>query len=334
MPAEWSEHERTWMAWPCRREVWGNRLQATKQNFADVAHAIRRFEPVTMVVNPADMIEACTMLGSDIELLALEIDDSWMRDIGPTFVINDRGDIAGVDFRFNAWGNKYAPFDKDDAVAGRILELLGMPQITSSLTAEGGGLCVDGEATLLTTRSCLQNANRNPEWCEAAIAAELSRVLGASKTIWLPGNVAETETDGHIDGIAMFVKPGVVLLETVPNPDDPAAQIVRDNLRALDGQTDANGRPIEVVLIEEAYDAVGRGDKFCKSYVNFYFVNGGLILPCYGIPADDKVHDVMASLFPEREIVQLRIDDIAVGGGGIHCITQQQPMRQKRVGQF
>lgn len=325
MPAEWSPHERCWMAWPNRPEVWGNRLKETKQNYAVVAQAIRQFEPVAMVVNPGEEKEAAEFLGPDIDIVSLPIDDSWTRDCAPCFLKNSSGKLAGVDLTFNAWGGKYAPYDKDADLARAILEHVSVERITTDLTAEGGGISVDGEGTILTTESCLLNTNRNPGWTKGEVEAELKRLLGGEKVIWLPGNRAETETDGHVDGIAAFVRPGVVLFETIPDPYDPSFSIVEANLDALRGQTDAKGRPIDIVFIEEAYEATSQSDKFCRSYINFYLANGGVIMPEYGIPADQQARQVLAKLFPDRRVVGVNIDDIAVGGGGIHCITQQQP---------
>lgn len=327
MPAEWEPHERTWMAWPARKSVWGDHFQATKPEFAAVAHAIRQFEPLTMVVNTADEAEARSLLGSDIELLVAPIDDSWARDSGPSFLIDRDGGLAGVDLTFNAWGGNYHPYDSDDALAARILESCSAARIASPLVGEGGGICVDGRGTMLTTESCLLNANRNPDWSKAEVEAELMRAFGVTKVIWLPGNGAETETDGHIDGIAMFVDVGTVILETVADRLDPGAFVAEENLRALQESTDAAGNRLRVVVIEDASSADGIGDKFCRSYVNFYFTNGGIIMPKYGIPADDKAREALQDLHPDREVVQLEINNIAIGGGGIHCITQQQPCR-------
>ncbi len=325
MPAEWTEHERCWMAWPSRPVVWGDNYQKTKQAYVNVAHAIRRFEPVSMLVCPEDETEARSMLGADIDIVPMKIDDSWMRDTGPCFLLNDEGKLAGADLVFNSWGGDYHPYDSDAAIAGNILKKLGVPRVTTKLTGEGGGICVDGEGTILTTETCLLNTNRNPGWTKREVEEELKRVLGGEKVIWLPGNKAETETNGHVDGIAAFVKPGVVLFEINPDPFDPMSAIVQENLKALEGATDAKGRELDILFIEEAYDACVRGEKFCQSYINFYFANGGIVMPSYGIGADDRARAVFEKLFPEREIVQVRIDDVAIGGGGIHCITQQQP---------
>ena len=324
MPAEWAAHDKSWIMWPCREEIWPN-LDATKRAYAAVARAIRQFEPVTVAVRPKDAEEARRMLDAAVDVIEVAIDDSWARDAGPCFLLNDEHDLAGVSFRFNAWGDKYRPYDDDDAFAHWVLAHEGGRAFSSELVAEGGGISVDGEGTVLTTESCFPNANRNPDWSRDAIEAEMKNMLGAEKVIWLPGDREETETDGHVDGIAVFVKPGVVLIEDAGAPGDPFHEIMLANIEAMRGQTDAKGRPIELVRIGEAIDADADSDRFCRSYVNFYFVNGGLIMPSYGIPADRTGHDMFAALFPDRRIVQVRIDDIAIGGGGVHCITQQQP---------
>jgi agmatine deiminase len=324
MPAEWDEHERCWMAWPCREGMWDD-PDATRRAYAAVALAIAEFEPVTMVVPPRLVGQARDYLGSDITLLELPIDDSWARDSGPNFVRNDAGELAGVCFGFNAWGGKYTPYADDARMAGRILESIGVPAIRSTLIAEGGGLCVDGEGTLLTTDTCFPNANRNPHWSREEIAQELQTRLGVDKVIWLPGDPLDRETDGHVDGVATFAAPGRVIIEGSEDDDDPRRPYF-DALRdALDGQTDARGRPLELVTLPEAPWDVSRGERFCCSYVNFYIANGAIIAPSYGIDLDDAVRERLQALFPTRRIVMVPITDIAVGGGGIHCITQQQP---------
>ena len=324
MPAEWERHERTWMMWPSRRSVWPD-FQKTKRAYAAVAGAIGEFEPVTVVACPGDIDEARRMLDPAIDVVAVPIDDSWSRDAGPCFLVDESGGLAGVSFGFNAWGGKYQPHDSDDAFSHAVLAHLGVRSFTSRLIAEGGGISVDGEGTVLTTESCFPNANRNPDWTRDEIEDELKAMLGAEKVIWLPGDVDETETDGHVDGIAVFVKPGVVLIEDVGRPGDWSHEIMPKNIAALRGQTDAKGRPIELVFIGEAVDAPSDSELFCRSYVNFYFTNGGLVMPHYGTASDQAAHRVFRKLFPDRRIVQVPIDDIAVGGGGIHCITQQQP---------
>lgn len=324
MPAEWEEHERTWMMWPCRECVWPD-MAGTKADYVKVAHAIREFEPLTMVVNPKDENEARELLGENIDILIAEIDDSWARDAGPNFLVNDKGQLAGSVWNFNAWGETYQGFDNDNAVGGKILKSAGAAAFVSELTAEGGGVLVDGEGTVITTETCFLNPNRNPGWTKAEIEAELLRTLGASKVIWLPGNPDEDETNGHIDGLAQYVRAGVVLAEVTHDLEHPWYDIMQDNIEALKGQTDAKGRPIDIVFIEDGHGCDAIGDKFCTSYLNSLIVNGALIMPKYGVPADERARKVYQKLFPERKIVQLEINNIALGGGGIHCITQQQP---------
>ena len=324
MPPEWAPHIRTWMMWPCRDGLWDD-MQTAREAYRDVAHAIRAFEPLTMVVRPEDAAGARALLGSDIDLMESPIDDSWCRDAGPCFLTDGKGGRAGVSFRFNAWGGKYDPYDGDDAVADAILDAADVRSYASSLIAEGGGISVDGEGSVLTTRSCFPNANRNPDWTEAQIEAELKEMLGADKVIWLPGDSYDTETDGHVDGIAAFVAPGHVLMEGTGNPDHFMYEVNLANLEAMDQQTDAKGREIQITVIPDAETVESDSEKFCRSYVNSYLVNGGVIMPAYGIKEDALVRETFETLFPDREVAMVDIKAIAPGGGGIHCITQQEP---------
>ncbi len=330
MPAEWEPHERCWMMWPCRESVWPD-MAATRRAYADVAHAIRTFEPVTMVCAPHDAIRARALLGGDIDIVEWPIDDSWSRDAGACYLLDDRGGLAGVDFRFNAWGGKYAPFDNDDAVAARMIDHAGARAFSSSLVAEGGGISVDGEGTVLTTETCFPNANRNPHWSRSRIERELMDMLGARKVIWLPGDPFDTETDGHVDGIAVFAGPGIVLVEGADCTVDGYEAVVRANIEALSGESDATGRPIRCVEIPYAVEATASSEIFCGSYVNLYLANGGVVMPSFGVGSDAVAREVVEGLFPERQVMAVRIDDIAVGGGGIHCITQQQPANTARI---
>jgi len=322
MPAEWQAHARCWMAWPSRE---GFNSEATCRNYAEVAKVISSFEPVSMVVHPRDREMAQAVLGNDIECVEIPIDDGWFRDNGPNFLITDHGDVAAACFAFNAWGGNYEPFD-DDAQAGpRLLSQLGLRMFQSEMTAEGGGITVDGEGTLITTETCFLNPNRNPGWSKGEVEAELCRMLGVTKVIWIPGDPYEDETNGHVDGLAAFVAPGRVLVEAALDRAHPRYDILMENRRALEGQTDAMGRALDLIFIEDAWQCDG-GGRFCTSYINSYIANGAVIVPSYGLPADDRARAIYQQLFPQREVVSLRIDDIAPGGGGIHCITQQQPV--------
>ncbi|MDG2238510.1 MAG: agmatine deiminase family protein [Arenicellales bacterium] len=326
MPGEWQPHERCWMAWPCRS---GFDSPATRENYAQVARAIAHFEPVTMVVRPQDRAAAQLALGAQIDCLELPIDDGWFRDNGPNFLINDAGDLAGACFDFNAWGGNYAPFDADTIAGPKVASHLAARLFQSPMIAEGGGITVDGEGTLITTETCFLNPNRNPGWSKGEVEAELCRMLGVSKVIWLPGDPTESETNGHVDGLAAFVGPGRVLLEAAFDYTHPRYDLLMENRRALQGQSDAHGRPLDVIFIEDAWQCEST-EHFCASYINSYLANGAVIMPCYDLPTDQRAKAVYEQLFPQRQVVQLRINDIAPGGGGIHCITQQQPASANR----
>jgi agmatine deiminase len=324
MPAEWAPHSRCWMAWPFREAIWGEHLQAAKEDFARVAGAIADFEPVSMLCPPGPASEAQEMCESHIEIIPWELDDSWMRDIGPSFLKNADKTAVSV-FQFNAWGRKYPKYRKDAALGNRMAEALGIRCFTSPIYMEGGGICSDGEGTVLTTEQCILNDNRNPGISKAEAEHELRHALGAEKVIWLPGDPWDDETDGHVDGLACFIRPGVVLAELDPDPASERHEILMRNVSALEQATDARDRKLEIHTIEEAKEVDPIGDRFCSSYINFYIANGGIVMPRYGIPADARARAVVECCFPERKIVQVEINGLATGGGGIHCITQQQP---------
>lgn len=313
------------MQWPDRQDfIWAD-IGRTQRAFERVAHAVRQFEPVTMVVSPDSLQDAQAQCGSDIDYLVMDLDDSWARDSGPNFVSKSNRLAASI-YHFAAWGGKYHQFRNDAAVGHRIAEHLGIPTFTANVFMEGGGINVDGEGTILTSESCILNENRNPGLTKAEAEQILCDSLGGEKVIWVPGDPADFETDGHIDGIACFVRPGAVLCE-VGSPDDPArCEDLQKNFAALEQASDAVGRELEIITIAEAGDAAATSDRFCRSYINFYIANGGIVFPKYGIAADANAIDTIRSAFPDHEIASVDVNDIAIGGGGIHCITQQQPM--------
>jgi agmatine deiminase len=327
MPAEGEPHADAWLAWPCREKMWKNYAAACRA-YAEVANTIARFEPVKMLAPPERAAIARKQVGSGVEVIEMPIDDSWARDSGPNFLINQRGELAGSTWIFNAWGAKYDPYDQDALMGSRILALAGAKEFESRMIAEGGAITVDGEGTVITTESCLLNKNRNPIWSRGEVEAELCRTLGAEKVIWLPGDVDETETDGHIDGTAAFVRPGVVLVEINSDETDPHYGVCQENLAAMRGQTDARGREIQIEFIEEGSYHPAEWNGGCASYINAYIANGAVIVPGYDQVRDRAAVEAWQRIYPEREIVQVQINDIAVGGGGVHCITQQQPAPQ------
>jgi agmatine deiminase len=324
MPAEWAHHSACWMAWPCREGLWANNAD-TQREYADVANTIARFEPLNMLVPSHKLVQAKALLGGGVRIIELPIDDSWARDSGPNFLVNADGEVAGSTWTFNAWGNKYSPFDQDALMGQRILKRAGVPRYASSMICEGGAITVDGEGTIITTESCLLNPNRNPGMSRQEIEAELCRTLGAEKVIWLPGDPEETETDGHVDGVAAFIEPGRVLMEVNSDKTDPHYEVGQRNLAAMKGQKDARGRQLEIELIEEGHYHPGIWNEGCSSYINSYLANGAVIVPGYGYDRDSLAVETYQRLYPEREVVQVYIGHIAQGGGGVHCITQQQP---------
>lgn len=327
MPAEWEPHAGCWMAWPTRTELWGEHIVGARADYCRVAQAIARFEPVIMVANAEEAEDAQRHCGRSIKVIPMPIDDSWLRDSAPTFVLGPRGARAAAAFTFNAWGAKFATYDRDAAIGERIADAAGVPAQRSSLVVEGGGFLSDGEGTLITAETCVLNRNRNPGWTKAQAEAELRAMLGMEKVIWLPGDVTDTATDGHVDGYVAFIKPGVVLCEVVADTSDPRYAIMSENRKALTLARDAKGRSFELVPIAEAPRsvAVGKAEGYCRSYVNLYIANGAVIAPAYGIAEDARVFDTLREAYPKREIVMLPLDDLFRGGGGIHCITQQEP---------
>lgn len=327
MPAEWAPHRRSWMCWPCRPSAWGTAdgLARAREATSRVARAIAKFEPVVIATRPDDAAAAKQLCGEAAEIFETPLDDSWARDIGPTFLKGPGH--AGTAWQFNAWGEKYRPYDKDRGFAAGVLERETARIYRAPIVCEGGAIHVDGEGTLITTEQCLLNPNRNPRFDRETVAESLARYTGAMHILWLGGNFSDQETDGHIDNIACFAAPGRVILG-IPalksHPDFPAIQAAK---RQLVQARDVRGELFEIVEIaqpqKERLD--WRGRPLGASYVNFYLVNGGLVMPAFEDPADAPARAVLADCFAGREIVQLDARAIVEGGGGIHCITQQEP---------
>ncbi len=328
MPAEWENHACCWMCWPSRAEQWADGLAGAQRTYAAIARAIRRFEPVRMVAEPSSVADARAQCGTDIEVISIPIDDPWMRDSGPTFLRGGEGALAGTTWRFNCWGGKFPEYAQTARLAARVLTLAAAPVYQSCLCLEGGAIHTDGEGTVITTESVVLNPNRNPGITKAAAELELRQALGATQVIWLPGDpdsVNADITDGHIDGLLSCVKPGVVLFESDPSATGTALRLAADNRRALELAVDASGRRLQILSIDDAYEAQTSHRLFCRSYVNFYIANGGIVMPRFGVPGDERARAMIQAAFPDREVVQVDVTQLVCGGGGIHCITQQQP---------
>jgi agmatine deiminase len=325
MPAEWTTHAACYIAWPCRPDLWlGYQAQAKKAH-VEVARAIARFEPVIMLAPSRLVPEAKEQLGPGVWIEEMGLDDSWIRDNGPTFVRSDRSALAVVQFGFNGWGGRFAPFAQDARVPEEIARRLSLPTYRAPIVAEGGAITVDGEGTVITTESCLLNANRNPGRSKEEVEAALKAYLGATKVLWLRQGMHGSQVDGHVDGIAAFVRPGTVLEAAIEDPADPNFTAFRENRERLASETDSRGRSIEVLEIPHPGPRRLHGHGIAASFMNFYLANGGVVVPTFGDPADDRAIETLRSAFPRREVVGIRGEYIGLGGGIIHCITQQLP---------
>jgi agmatine deiminase len=347
MPAEFEPHGGCWMAWPERPDNWREQARPAQEAFAAVAEAIAVSEPVTMAVSAAQLERCRSLLSPAVRVVEVATDDAWLRDTGPTFVVDGGGRRRGVDWRFNAWGGEqgglYASWERDDRVAAKVLEVEGADRYRAPLVLEGGSIHVDGEGTVLSTEECLLNPNRNPELSRGRIERALCDYLGAEKVVWLGRGVYEDETDGHVDNLACFVQPGVVLLTWSEDEGDPQHAISREALTRLEAASDAQGRSFEVVLLPSpgplattAEEAAGvesapgtrprrAGDRLAASYVNFYLANSRLIMPLLDERHDDEASEILARRFPGREVVGVPAREILLGGGNVHCVTQQVP---------
>ncbi len=323
MPAEWAPHERTLMAWPCRRELWGGELAAAREQYAGVANAVAAFEPVTMVAASAeDATLARKALTEAVDVVELAADDSWMRDSGPIFTLDDEtGARAAVQFGFNAWGEKFHPHADDATLATRLCAVLGEPIERSELILEGGSIGVDGTGRLITTEQCLLDESRNPAWSREEIEAELRARLGVTEIVWLGlGLVEDRDTDGHVDLIAAFTSPRELLLQSV-GPEDPNHAAMEENrMRALSAGLSVTAFPLLPRLV------VG-DEEIVASYLNFYVGSDFVVVPTAGVPEDAEALERIAAAYPAQQVVGTPGEVIAYGGGGPHCITQQVPRR-------
>jgi agmatine deiminase len=329
MPPEWAPHARTWMCWPCRTEAFGSpeALLRAKQAFARVARAISSFEPVTMAVRPLDAAEARLATGGKVEIMEVPLNDSWSRDFGPTFLTSLGGDVASVVWEFNGWGNKYRPWDEDAAFASRIAGYLRVKTYLAPLVCEGGAIHCNGAGVLLSTEQCLLSENRNPHLSRQQVEERLALFTGARRIIWLGTGFADEETDGHIDNIACFASTNRVVVGVPASRAHPDYEPVLDALHRLREARDPDGRPFEVVeLIQPLKPRLDwRGRPLQASYVNFYLTNGGVVMPAFDDRNDERARATIGACFPGRDILQIDALDIVEGGGGIHCITQQEP---------
>ena len=330
MPAEDGRHERTWMCWPSSRAVWGSDLSDVQDTIVEIALAIAHFEPVSMLARPEEIVPIRSLMRG-VEIVSAPVDDLWARDTLPNFLVRRRAnavsELAAGHARFNGWGGKQISTG-DTQLAGLVTKRLGIPLFDSGLVGEGGAVEVDGTGTVLASASCWVNPNRNRGKTIEQIERALLSMLGAQRMIWVDGLAGQDITDGHIDTLARFVNPTTIIIDkpAVIDPTDPWVGVAARTSQQIRVALTAVAAPYRVVEISQPRTTRGTNDDFLSTYMNYYVCNGGVIAPKFGDrTADEKARTVLKGLFPDRDVVQIDIDPLAAGGGGIHCATQQQP---------
>ena len=325
MPAEWETHAATWLAWPHNPDTWPGCLEQAEREFAALVDALAESEPVHLLVpSEAHGRRAASLLHAAVTLHRVPLDDSWMRDIGPTFV-RQEDRLLAIDWTFDSWGGKYPPWQRDDAVAARVAALAGAPLLRPGLVLEGGALEVDGEGTLLATESSVLDPKRNPGVGRETLEARLRELLGVERVIWLEAGLAGDDTGGHVDNIARFVAPARVVCSSEPDAGDANHAGLLSCLERLRAARDARGRRLEVSELPLPPASCADGERLPASYSNFYIANRVVVVPQFGAPADRHALEVLAPLFPERRVVGVSARALVRGLGTLHCLTQQQP---------
>jgi len=346
MPAEYEPQSRVFMVWPERCDNWRDGGKPVQKAYTDVAVAISRFTPVTMLVSETQFENAFARLPEQIRVIEMSNDDSWVRDSGPTFVVDDKGTVRLIDWDFNAWGGLYDglyfPWDKDDQIPRKIAQIEGVDYYSPEFVCEGGSIHVDGDGTLLTTEMCLLSPGRNPDLDRAGIEKVMQDHLNIDKVIWLKDGIDPEETNGHIDDVACFVSPGEVICIWTEDESDPFYETCQQAYRELSEATDAKGRSLKIHKLcmpkvpvriqgDFAIDMVDGtmpredGEVCIASYMNFLISNKGIIVPQYEDENDELALEQLRAIFPDHEVVGVQTREVVYGGGNIHCITQQQP---------
>lgn len=348
MPGEYEPQKQIWMLWPERPDNWRNGGKPAQKSYSDVAVAISKFVPVTMCVSAAQYANCRNVLPGNIRVVEIASNDSWIRDCGPTFVVNDKGNVRAIDWDFNSWGGLvdglYFPWDLDQMVAQKVCEIEGVDTYrTPGFVLEGGSIHADGEGTLLTTEMCLLSEGRNPHMNKIEIEEMLKNYLGLEKVLWIKDGIDPDETNGHVDDVACFVRPGEVACIWTEDEENPFYKVCQETYEFLCNSTDAKGRKLKVhklcmpkkqvrVSGEFAIDSVEGtiprmdGDLCVASYMNFLIVNKAVMVPQYGDENDALALKQIQEMFPDRQAVGIDTKEVVYGGGNIHCITQQQPL--------
>jgi agmatine deiminase len=335
MPAEWRHHSATWLTWPKDPETWPGRVSEVEEIFLQMMAALVPHETVNLLVDNVDVeheIRRRSQSPTDnIRFHHIETVDSWIRDYGPNFLINEAGGLAFNDWIFNAWGNKYEDLKHDDAIPKRLESILRVPRFEPGIVMEGGSIEVNGASCVLTTEQCLLNKNRNPHLTRTEIEHYLKKQLGMTKVLWLGEGIVGDDTDGHIDDIARFVAPDVVLCAVEEDPEDANYKPLQENLKILKSMTDAKGRSFEIVTLPMPGVVGGSSidtrnlERLPASYANFYIANEVVLVPVFGHENDSRAVEIISRVFPGRRVVAINCEPLVWGMGTIHCVTQQQP---------
>ena len=333
MPPEWAPHSCCWMAWPCRENSLFD-VEAARDEVALVARRLARYEPVRMIATPRDVEETrrrcCGQPAGApgaVEIVCMPTDDSWTRDSAPTFLLDRDGALGAVEWRYTSYGGLHHDYTETARMAGRIITMTGARGFTAPIALEGGAVHTDGQGTLLTTEDVVLDERRNPGLAKADAEDILREHLGVEKVIWLAAALEDDKTGGHVDGLACFVAPGVVVALSCEDPADPQYAPLRENLARLEAAETASGRPLQVVTIDHPRRRLDEdGDRLSSSYINFYFANGAVLMPGFDDPHDAPARETLARLLPGREVVQLQLRELARMAGNVHCMTQQQPL--------
>jgi agmatine deiminase len=336
MPGEWHRHSATWLTWPKDPETWPDRVSQVEEIFLQMMAALAANERVNLLVDHGEteqnVRQRCTFPGAEnIRFYRIPTVDSWIRDYGPNFLLNDRGKLAYNDWLFNAWGNKYEELKKDNSIPARLESLLNIPRFEPGIVMEGGSIEVNGAGCLLTTEQCLLNPNRNPRLDRAEIEQYLKDYVGVQKVVWLGDGIVGDDTDGHIDDIARFVSPTTIVCVVEDDPADANYKLLQDNLDRLRYMTDAQGQAFEILTLPMPGTISGKSsikrdlERLPASYANFYIANGVVLAPVFGQANDARALETIRRVFPNRRVVGINCEPLVWGMGTIHCVTQQQP---------
>ncbi len=332
MPAEWESHAATWLSWPHKEASWPGKLERIPPVWVEMTRALVAGEDVNILVNEAapaarvrELLVAAEVPLARVHFVDVPTDDAWIRDFGPTFITREGRGLAAVDWQYNAWGGKYPPWDRDDRVPQALAQWLGIEAFVPGMVLEGGSIDVDGRGTLLTTEACLLNPNRNPQLTREEIEQRLCDFLGGRRILWLGEGIVGDDTDGHIDDLARFVAPGVVVTVLAEDRSDENFARLRENYDRLRAMRDADDRPLRVIALPLPEPIMYEDTRLPASYANFYVGNAVVLVPVFGSACDAAALSILAELFPTRRVVGLHAVDLVWGLGAFHCVTQQQP---------